>query len=318
MNNAGPGSTQFVDRLYEFPLCVRNTVQNLPWRLAPGPVPQSVLSSLQVLCDEVSRAADRFDPLHVAYVQADDPEVPWTTYTPLNTESRTFRWRRREWRVVSQMYACDSPVWLLFFLVGQAHDALSFYEEFCTQAMRWEHQVSPPVAGHGQYSPILKWTLGLFDLAWSHPSLRARPMYSSSIATWPATEVEHTFRYKLPNLLQAFFVDVPVPLPGFFRVLEPDCFRSSAWRIRRVLECCAAPSNQPRVAIGTPAKDLITQTRAAKIAECDESTIMRWLEVENGLTAHGPKGRRKVSEAELLEKLPYLRQRGGSNRAAGA
>ncbi|GMV25118.1 MAG: hypothetical protein AMXMBFR58_11490 [Phycisphaerae bacterium] len=310
MNNAGPGSTQFVDRLYEFPLCVRNTVQNLPWRLPPRPVSQSLRSGMQILCEDVWRAADRLEPLQVAYVQADDPAVPWTTYTPLNQARGTFRWQQRDWSVLSQIFACDSPVWLIFFSRGVAHDALSFYEEFCMQAIRWELQAFPPPAGWGQLSPILAWTLGLFDLAWNHPSLRARPMYSSAIATAPVIDIEHSVKNELPNPLQMFFADVPLPLPGFFRVLQPDCFRSSAWRIRRVLECCAAPLDQPRVATGTPPQDFITQTEAAKLAECDESTIMRWFDVENGLTAHGPKGRRRVSKAELLEKLPYLRQRG--------
>lgn len=74
----------------------------------------------------------------------------------------------------------------------------------------------------------------------------------------------------------------------------------------RMLTRLRAPSTGGDPPLLDTPPDLINHERAAEIAEVSAGTVRRWLD-QNRLSFYG-EGRR-VSEAELREKLPTLRQR---------
>ena len=76
-------------------------------------------------------------------------------------------------------------------------------------------------------------------------------------------------------------------------------------RIERALEVLVAVAVPPREEDGPPA-DLINHERAAEIAGCSASTIRRWLGADK-LVGYDPN--RQVSESDLRERLPQLRER---------
>lgn len=76
-------------------------------------------------------------------------------------------------------------------------------------------------------------------------------------------------------------------------------------RIERALEVLMAVAVPPAEK-DQPPTDLINHERAAEIAGCSASTIRRWLGADK-LVGYDPN--RQVSESDLRERLPQLRER---------
>ncbi len=295
------------EKVFTYPKCVRETRADQPWNRLPQRVARETVSGLKVMLEEWNLAAARFDGLNVMYVQADSEGIPWRLYTP-EVKDNHLSWRGDR-AIVSSMSAVDSPVWLEFFASPEARSSFQTYSDLCEQSLQWERMAFPRVSPTNiRRNLVLTWTLGLFDLAWRHPSVSAEPRFRNGFATFSAAAVETAIRLKLPRFEYHFFMDVPVPLPGFFRILRPDCFRASAWRIRRVLECCLEgdpldpkqPKNPPLVGL--------TQIEAAAEVGVHPATIARWARKDPQLIVM-IRGKRRVNKDYLIANLSTLQER---------